>query len=253
MKIYSWNVNGIRAIQKKGFIDWVLGEQADIICLQEIKATVGQLDEELINIEGYQSYWNPAVRKGYSGVAVYVRTLPGEVINGIGVERFDVEGRVLISKFEEFTLFNIYFPNGGMGDDRVQFKIEFYEEVIACCNAIKNQGGKVIICGDFNTAHRNIDLKNPKANETASGFLPVERAMLDKFLSNGYVDVYRYLYPEQVKYTWWSYLFKARERNAGWRIDFFYVSDNMLDDIEDCQILDQVEGSDHCPVVLILK
>ncbi len=261
MKLYSWNVNGIRAAQKKGFVDWVLREEPDILCLQEVKATVEQLDDVIINIEGYQSYWNPAQRKGYSGVATYIKNTlvsslskqPIKITNGIGIERFDLEGRVIVTDFEDFTLLNIYFPNGGMGDDRVQFKMDFYEAVIVYCNNIVNQGGEVIICGDFNTAHREIDLKNPKANENTSGFLPVERAMLDKFLAHGYIDVFRHLYPELVKYSWWSYRTKARERNAGWRIDYFYSSSNLLEDIVDGHILDDVEGSDHCPIALILK
>ncbi len=253
MKIYSWNVNGIRAAQQKGLLEWIATEQPDILCLQEVKATVDQLDAELVHIEGYQSFWHPAQRKGYSGVATYTRINPIETVKELGIDSFDSEGRVLISKFEDFTLLNIYFPNGGMGDDRVQYKLAFYEEIINYCNVIKNQGGKVIICGDFNTAHREIDLKNPKANETASGFLPIERAMLDKFLFYGYVDVFRHLYPEKIQYSWWSYRFKARARNAGWRIDYFYASCNVVDDIADCQILDQIEGSDHCPIALILK
>ncbi len=262
MKLYSWNVNGIRAVQKKGFVDWVLHEAPDVLCLQEVKAMEEQLDDELVNIKGYQSYWHPAQRKGYSGVAIFIKQTfasasgqqkPVQISQGIGVERFDTEGRVIVANFKDFTLLNIYFPNGGMGDERVRFKMDFYEEVIAYCNNIINQGGKVIICGDFNTAHREIDLKNPKANENTSGFLPVERAMLDKFLAYGYSDVFRHLYPERVQYTWWSYRTKARERDAGWRIDYFYVSNNMREDIFNCKILDDVEGSDHCPIVLHIK
>lgn len=262
MKLYSWNVNGIRAVQKKGFVDWVLREEPDILCLQEVKAVVDQLDETLVSIHGYQSYWHPAQRKGYSGVATYIKqslllSLGNQesikIINGLGIERFDAEGRVLVSEFKGFTLLNIYFPNGGMGDDRVQFKMEFYEAVIAYCDGLVRQGKKVIICGDFNTAHREIDLKNPKANENVSGFLPVERAMLDHFLAHGYIDVFRHLYPDKVQYTWWSYRTRARERNAGWRIDYFYISKNLLDDIVDCQHFDDMEGSDHCPIALILK
>lgn len=262
MKLCSWNVNGIRSIQKKGFVDWVLREQPDVLCLQEIKASVEQLDESLVSINGYQSYWNPAQRKGYSGVATYIKEsllssqgygLHIRISNGLGIERFDSEGRVIAATFDDFTLLNIYFPNGGMGDERVQFKLEFYEAIIDYCDQIVKHGGKVMICGDFNTAHREIDLKNPKANENVSGFLPVERAMLDTFLGHGYVDVFRHLYPEQVQYTWWSYRTRARERNAGWRIDYFYVSENLLEQIDECRIMDEIEGSDHCPVALNLK
>lgn len=261
MKIYSWNVNGIRAVQKKGFVDWLLREEPDILCLQEIKAAPEQLDEALVSIPGYESYWNPAQRKGYSGVATYLKQSllsslgkqdPIEISNGLGIERFDIEGRVLVSKFAEFTLLNIYFPNGGLGDERVQFKLAFYEAVIAYCDNVVKQGGKVIICGDFNTAHREIDLKNPKANENVSGFLPIERAMLDNFLAHGYIDVFRCLYPEKAQYTWWSYRTRARERNAGWRIDYYFISNNLKDRIVDCQLLDYVEGSDHCPIAFII-
>lgn len=253
MKIYSWNVNGIRAIQKKGFVDWVLKESPDILCLQEIKASSEQLDDELLNISGYIGFWNPARRKGYSGVATYFKKEPLSIAYGIGVERFDSEGRIMISTHDDFILLNVYFPNGQMGDERLKFKLDFYEEIINYCDYLTDKGIKVVICGDFNTAHREIDLKNPKANENNSGFLPVEREMLDKFLSHGYVDVFRYCYPEQVQYTWWSYRTRARERDIGWRIDCFYASGNMLNDIQDCRHLNEVEGSDHCPLVIILK
>lgn len=253
MKIITWNVNGIRAAQKKGFINWVNKEKPDILCLQETKANVEQLDREIINIEGYSSYWSSANRKGYSGVATYVKNEPVMVDYGIGIEKFDTEGRILITAFEEFILLNIYFPNGQMGEDRLKYKLEFYEEIIKYCNIIKDSGKKVVICGDFNTAHHEIDLKNPKANEKTSGFLPIERELLDKFLSFGYIDVFRQFYPEEVKYSWWSYRTRARERDAGWRIDYFYVSDNFIKDVKDCQIMNEVQGSDHCPIRLELK
>ncbi len=253
MKIYSWNVNGIRAVQKKGFIDWVIKEQPDILCLQETKANPGQLSQELVNIESYRSYWHWADKAGYSGVAIYTRRPPRKVVRHTGVERIDSEGRLIISEHEEFVLFNIYFPNGQMSQERLNYKLDFYHNIIEICDQWKKRGHKVIICGDFNTAHREIDLKHAAANQSRSGFLPVEREMLDKFLSHGYIDIYRHLYPEKVQYSWWSMRTKARERDIGWRIDYFYISENLLPDVEDCRIMDRIEGSDHCPIALLLK
>ncbi|NLJ40505.1 MAG: exodeoxyribonuclease III [Clostridiales bacterium] len=252
MRIYSWNVNGIRAIQKKGFVDWVLEEQPDILCLQETKAHPVQLDDELINIQGYHSYWNHPERKGYSGVALYTKVEPKSVEYGIGVDVFDDEGRIIVAEYDDFILLNIYFPNGQMNDERLKFKLDFYDEVLDYCNERVKAGDRLVICGDYNTAHREIDLKNPKSNEKRSGFLPIERAWIDKFIQNGYTDTFRHFYPDTVKYSWWSYRFKAREQNIGWRIDYHFVSDNMLDSVKDAIILNDVMGSDHCPVVLLL-
>lgn len=253
MKIYSWNVNGIRAIQKKGFIDWVLEEQSDILCLQETKAHVEQLDEELLHIDGYYSYFSEGERKGYSGVATYTKEKPLSVKKGIGIERFDREGRILITEYEDFILFNIYFPNGQKDDERLQYKMDFYDAILDYCNDLKDQWKNLIICGDYNTAHKEIDIKNPKSNEKRSGFLPMERQWMDQFISNGYIDTYRTLHPESIEYSWWSYRFKARERNAGWRIDYFFVSDHFMDQVAEAEILTDVMGSDHCPIVLSLK
>lgn len=253
MKIYSWNVNGIRAVQKMGFIQWLTEEQPDVLCLQETKAHPEQLEESLVNIKGYQSCWNSGERRGYSGVASYFQKEPLQVEKNLGVEEFDREGRILISFHENLVLLNVYFPNGQMGEERLSYKLRFYEYLINFCEELKNRYPRLVICGDFNTAHREIDLKNPKANEGRSGFLPVEREMLDRFLSYGYVDAFRYLYPEKVQYSWWSYRTRARERNAGWRIDCFYVSEKLLDDIIDCEVLDHIPGSDHCPISLYLK
>ncbi|MCY6958689.1 exodeoxyribonuclease III [Clostridium brassicae] len=253
MKIYSWNVNGIRAITKKGFIDWVNKEQPDILCIQETKIQQDQIDDNIRNIEGYKSYFSCAERKGYSGVAVYTKQEPISVSYGIGIDRFDSEGRILICEYKEFILFNIYFPNGQKDDERLNYKMEFYDALLEYCNNLKDQGKKLIICGDYNTAHKEIDLKNPKSNEKRSGFLPIEREWMDKYIANGYIDTFRYLYPEEVKYSWWSYRFNARANNAGWRIDYHFVSDNMKENIENADILNNVMGSDHCPVVLEIK
>lgn len=253
MKIYSWNVNGIRAIQKKGFLEWVSEESPDILCLQEIKANQDQLDDELINIEGYYSYFNSAERKGYSGVAVYTKQKPLNVCYEIGIEKFDSEGRIIVCEYADFTLLNIYFPNGQKDDERLNYKMEFYDEILAYCNKEVARGKKLVISGDYNTAHNEIDLKNPKANSERSGFLPIERAWIDKFIANGYVDTFRKIYPEEIKYSWWSYRFNARKNNAGWRIDYHFVSENLFKQVKDASIINEVMGSDHCPVVVELK
>jgi len=252
VKILSWNVNGIRAIEKKGFIEWVQREQPDILCLQETKANVEQLSDELINIQGYYSFFCSGERKGYSGVATYTKEEPLSIAYGIGIEKFDSEGRILITEYPDFTLLNIYFPNGQKDEERLNYKMEFYDAILDYCEEQKSKGKKLIISGDYNTAHKEIDLKNPKANEDRSGFLPIERAWIDKFISNGYIDTFRYFHPNEEKYSWWSYRFKARERNAGWRIDYHFVSDNFINTIKGADILNDVLGSDHCPVALYL-
>ncbi|MBU3171037.1 exodeoxyribonuclease III [Clostridium estertheticum] len=252
MKIYSWNVNGIRAIKNKGFIEWVESEQPEVLCLQETKIQEDQISDELKNIEGYYSYFCCAQKKGYSGVAIYTKQKPISIMRGIGIEKFDSEGRILIAEFENFTLFNIYFPNGQKDEDRLNYKMEFYDELLAYCEKLRKKGKKLIICGDYNTAHNVIDLKNPKANEKYSGFLPIERAWMDKFISHGYVDTFRYLHEEEVKYSWWSYRFKARENNAGWRLDYFFITKDLLSELKEASILNEVIGSDHCPVSIII-
>lgn len=253
LKIYSWNVNGIRSIEGKGFAEWLQAQQPDILCLQETKAEIQQLSDKIVQPPGYTSYWNSGLRKGYSGVATYVKNTPRKIYTGIGIERFDNEGRILITEYDDFTLLNIYFPNGQMNEERLQYKLEFYEALIEYGEELKKKQPRLILCGDFNTAHREIDLKNPKANAKRSGFLPSEREMLDKFLAHGYIDVFRYLYPDKVQYSWWSYRMQAREKNVGWRIDYFYATKNLIDGILDCVIIDSVTGSDHCPIGIYLK
>ncbi|MCJ7688166.1 MAG: exodeoxyribonuclease III [Clostridiaceae bacterium] len=252
MKIYSWNVNGIRAIKGKGFIDWILKDQPDILCIQETKIQEVQISEELKNIEGYYSYFSCAEKKGYSGVATYTKQKPISVTYGIGIERFDSEGRIVITEFKEFTLLNIYFPNGQKDEVRLKYKMDFYDALLDYCEILRAKGKKLIICGDYNTAHNAIDLKNPKANEKYSGFLPIERAWMDKFISYGYVDTFRSLHEAETKYSWWSYRFKAREKNVGWRIDYFFVTQDLLCEIKGADILNEVVGSDHCPVSINL-
>ena len=252
MKIYSWNVNGIRAARKKGFLEWVKKESPDVLCLQETKASVEQLDDELVNIPGYHSFFHSAERKGYSGVATYTKIKPLEVNYKIGIDRFDNEGRIIVSEYDRFILFNIYFPNGQKDDQRLRYKLDFYDELLKYWNNLRDNGKNLVICGDYNTAHNEIDLKNPKANSERSGFLPIEREWMDHFIANGYVDTFRKLNPETVKYSWWSYRTKSREKNTGWRIDYHFVNESFFDHVRNAEILNDVMGSDHCPVVLDL-
>jgi len=253
MRIISWNVNGIRAIGKKGFADNLLALNADVVCLQETKAQLDQLTSDIADIPGYRSYFHSADRKGYSGTAVYSRLDPVSVSYGLGEDRFDHEGRTIEIDFGDFILYNIYFPNGGQGPERLQFKLDFYDCFLARITGQMQSGRKIIVCGDVNTAHREIDLANPAANAGISGFLPEERAYMDLFEEKGLVDSYRMLYPDtENMYTWWSYRTFARNRNAGWRIDYFWVSDSMKDRIRDSGMLSETEGSDHCPIFLDL-
>ncbi len=250
MQIYSWNVNGIRAIKRKGFLDWITEEQPDIIGLQETKIQDEQVTDDLREINGYYSYFSFAERKGYSGVALYSKYEPISVIHGLGIERFDREGRVLIAVYPDFTLLNIYFPNGKRSKKRLQYKLDFYDAVLDYCEELRGKDQEIIMFGDYNTAHHEIDLKNPQANKDTSGFLPVEREWLDKLEDHGYIDTYRYFYPDKIEYSWWSYRTRARERDAGWRIDYHFVSEGLEDRLQDAQILSDVMGSDHCPVTI---
>lgn len=252
MKITTWNVNGFRAVIKKDFLNSLSRLNPDILCLQELKAKSEQVTENEIQIPGYTHIWNSAERPGYSGVGTYIKNEVSVVENnfGLGVEEFDVEGRVISTNTEKFILFNIYFPNGQRGQDRVDFKLRFYEKLLNICDAEHNKGKSIIITGDFNTAHNEIDLANPKENQKTSGFLPEERVWIDKFFDNGFTDAYRKLYPEKVEYTWWTYRFNARQRGIGWRLDYFLVSDHFVPKIKDVVIHNDILGSDHCPVTL---
>jgi len=250
MKITTWNVNGIRAALGKGLKEWTLNEAMDVLCLQEIKARPEQLSPEQAAFPGYSVVWNPAQRPGYSGVATLLRQPALETVSGLGEERFDVEGRVIRTRHPHFLLYNIYFPNGQRGQERVDYKLDFYALLLKQCQALMAQGENIIITGDFNTAHQAIDLKNPKENEGNSGFLPEEREWVQKFLEAGFRDVFRDLYPQREQYTWWTYRMNARQRNVGWRIDYFLVSQGAANRVKDVVIHDQVTGSDHCPVTL---
>lgn len=252
-RIFSWNVNGIRAALNKGLLDWFAAESPDILCVQETKASPGQVEDGLLPPNGYHATWNPAERKGYSGVATFGKKKPRAVHLGMGIEEFDVEGRMIRGEYDGFDLLNVYFPNGTSGSERLDYKMRFYDAFLEHCEALRKSGKELIVTGDFNTAHRPIDIKNAKANEKNSGFLPEERAWLDKFIAHGYVDVFRKLYPEKVQYTWWTYRFGARGRNIGWRIDYFFVTEALMPRVKDAFILDQVPGSDHCPLALVIK
>lgn len=253
MRITTWNVNGIRAAFGKNAFEWVGEFKPDVLCLQEIKAKEDQIDGEVFTSMGYQAVWNPAERPGYSGTGTLYTKIPVEIKKGIGVERFDDEGRTIHFSFPEFELFNIYFPNGGEENKRVPFKLDFYEQLLLNCENLMAEGKEIIITGDFNTAHREIDLKNPKANEKNTGFLPEERVLIDHFLIKGFIDVFRHLYPEKVVYTWWTYRFNARKNNVGWRLDYFLGTKGILDKTKDVIVHSDVMGSDHCPVTLELN
>lgn len=252
MILISWNVNGIRAVEKKGFIDWAENCEADILCLQETKAHKEQLSQKLINVNGYNSYWSSGERKGYSGVANYSKVIPAKTVTGFnGHEKFDCEGRILVSYFDNFVLLNIYFPNGQRDDERLQYKLDFYDATLDFCEELRQQGKSLIICGDYNTAHNEIDLARPKANEKTSGFLRIERDWMDKFESFGYIDTFRKLHPDTTDaYSWWSYRTAARAKNVGWRLDYFYITPELLPKLKRAEILSDVMGSDHCPVLL---
>ncbi len=252
MKIVSWNLNGIRAAQRHGFLEWLALERPDILCVQEIKARPEQLDQALLHPEGYEAFWQPAERKGYSGTAVFARKAP-ERLEPLGVDRFDREGRTQVLFYPDFVLINAYFPNSREAGARLEYKIEYCDAVLDRCQALRQAGRRIILCGDFNIAHKPIDLANPKANENNPGYLPEERAWMDKFLAAGYVDTFRMFHPEPGCYTWWTYRFHARERNIGWRIDYFCVNTEARDLVQDSEILDSVMGSDHCPIRLTLN
>ena len=253
MKITTWNVNGLRAALSKGAWDWVKQAAPDVLCLQEIKARPDQLSEENHGrFIPHSVYWNPAEKPGYSGVATFTSVLPLSVDYGIGRDEFDLEGRVIRTKFHNFTLFNVYFPSGQRGHDRVEYKLKFYAHLLEILDNLQKAGESVIVCGDFNTAHNEIDLRHPKANKNTSGFLPEERAWIDIYLSHGLVDIYRLLFPDKVEYTWWTYLANARQNNTGWRLDYFMISNALVPFVKDVTIHSEILGSDHCPVTLLI-
>lgn len=252
IKMISWNVNGIRAAVKKGLMEWMEESNADILCFQETKASPEQLSQDVLNPTGYHSYWNAAEKKGYSGTVTYSKIEPTRVLYGMGEPRFDSEGRMVITEYPEFVLFNVYFPNGKKNKERLRYKLDFYDAFLSVVDSHKKKGKGVIACGDFNTAHKEMDLARPKENEKVSGFLPIEREWIDDFISHGYTDTLRQFNKKPGQYSWWDYKTRARERNIGWRIDYFFVSNDLLSKLKDAFILNEVMGSDHCPVGVVM-
>lgn len=248
IELLCWNVNGIRAVEKKGFLSWLEQRQPDVLCLQEIKVQQDQVPARIRQPEGYYAYWDFPARKGYSGVATLTKQRPEQVSTGLGIERFDIEGRVLTVQYPTFTLLNGYFPNGKMSQERLEYKMDFYDAFLEFADRLCSEGRPLVICGDLNTAHKEIDLARPKDNEDVSGFLPMERAWMDKLVAYGFVDTFRHFNEAPHQYTWWSARTRARERNVGWRLDYFFVSEELLGSVTEASILSDVFGSDHCPV-----
>lgn len=253
IELLCWNVNGIRAAKNKGFLGWLQKESPEIICLEETKVQPEQLDSDLREPYGYRTYWNYPEKKGYGGVATFSKIEPISVKYTFENVRLDLEGRVIITEYHDFILMNIYFPNGKMGPDRLKYKMEFYDVFLGYADSMKSRGRKLVICGDFNTAHKEIDIARPKENERVSGFLPTERAWIDKFVSHGYVDTFRHFNKEPNQYSWWDLKTRARDRNVGWRIDYFFVSENLMPSVSKAFIMSEVTGSDHCPVGIVLN
>jgi exodeoxyribonuclease-3 len=255
MEIYSWNVNGIRSVAKKGFESWFNSTKPEILCLQEVRAEKDQLPDFLLDAEGYYSFWNPCQKKkGYSGVGILSQIEPDEVNYGMGIDEFDEEGRIVQLVFPDWVLNSVYFPNGGQGEERLDYKLRFYDAFLENSLQWLEQGKHVITLGDYNTCHKEIDIARPKENENISGFLPIERAWIDKYVQNGFVDSFRHFYPEKREaYTWWSNRFGARARNVGWRLDYAFVDKEMIGSVIDSKIHPGVEGSDHCPISISLE
>ena len=249
MKLISWNVNGLRACVTKGFMDYFEEADADVFCIQESKLQEGQISLEL---EGYHQYWNYAEKKGYSGTAVFTKEKPLSVAYGMEIEKHDQEGRVITLEFKDFFLVTVYTPNAQEGLARLDYRMEWEDEFRGYLKKLDEQK-PVIVCGDMNVAHQEIDLKNPKTNRKSAGFSDQEREKFGCLLNAGFIDTYRYLYPDKVEYSWWYYRFKAREKNAGWRIDYFLISEGLRDRLKDAKIHTSVMGSDHCPVELDLQ
>ena len=249
MRIISYNVNGIRAAIKKGFLEWLASDPADVICLQEVKAHMGDIDVKAIEAAGYQGHWFCAQKKGYSGVAILSKIKPAKIIEGCQMEQSDFEGRVIRADFGDTTVISAYFPSGTSGEIRQSYKYIWLEEFMQFLNELKKKRKKLIVCGDYNIAHKEIDIHNPAGNKKTTGFLPEERAWFDRFFENDFVDGFRHLNKEKDQYTWWSVLRPSnRLENKGWRIDYINVSKNLKDKIKDVKIFPEVKHSDHCPI-----
>lgn len=252
IRIVSWNVNGLRAIYKKGFTDFVEQNNFDIICLQEIRIEQEKITQDLLSLKGYFPYFSSAKKPGYSGVAIYAKIKPLQSGNSLGSSRFDDEGRVLWLEYKDFIIFNTYMPNGGRAMQRLDYKLDFYDSFLQYLETFVQKGKKIILTGDINTAHKAIDLARPKQNKKNTGFLPEERMWIDKLLEAGFTDTFRYFNKEPSNYTWWDTKTRSRERNVGWRLDYFFVSNNLLTKLRRSSILHHVFGSDHCPITLEL-
>jgi len=253
MKIISWNTNGLRATAKQGFFNPLFQKyKMDVLCLQEIKATPEQLPEEVRNVSNYYSYFtHPKFKKGYSGIAIYTKEKPKEVFYGMGIKKLDDEGRLLGIKLKDFTIISGYFPNGGQGPHRLKYKLEFYDAFLKFIKKLRKNGENVIFCGDINTAHEAIDLARPKANEENTGFLPIERIWIDKVIKNNFIDVWRYFNPNKKDvYTYWDIKTRARDRNVGWRLDYFFADAKIIPKIKNTSMLSNYMGSDHCPLLM---
>lgn len=250
MKLISWNVNGLRAVLKKGFEEFFYETDADIFCVQETKMQEGQIEN--FELKGYTQYWNSAIKKGYSGTAIFTKIEPISVSYGLGIEEHDQEGRVITLEFEKFYLINIYTPNSKRGLERLDYRMVWEDEIRSYLGKL-NKTKPVIMCGDLNVAHQEMDLKNPKTNRKNAGFTDEERGKMTELLDAKFIDTFRYMYPEEIGYTWWSYMANAREKDIGWRIDYFITSDDIKEKIEDACIYKQIYGSDHCPVGLEIK
>ncbi|WP_010251390.1 exodeoxyribonuclease III [Acetivibrio cellulolyticus] len=249
LKMISWNVNGIRAVMGKGFTDFFQKEDADIFCIQETKVQEGQIE---IPFEGYYKYWNYAEKKGYSGVAVFTKIKPITVSYGIGIEEHDKEGRVITLEFDEYYVVTVYTPNSQRGLTRLHYRMKWEDDFLSYLKSLERYK-PVIVCGDLNVAHKEIDLKNPQSNKKNAGFTEEERSKFDSYVNNGFIDTFRYFYPDRIGvYTWWSYMFNSRQNNAGWRIDYFIVSERIKDRLKDALVYSEITGSDHCPVGILL-
>lgn len=252
IKLISWNVNGIRAAAKKGFLEWLAQSPADIVAIQETKANPNQLGPNILEPDGYQSFWNSALRPGYSGVATYSKIAPLRTQTEFPHPILNNEGRILLQEFKQFYFLNVYFPNGKAREERLQYKLKFYEEFLKLIEKLRRKK-PIVFCGDVNTAHCEIDLARPRANEKISGFLEVERKWIDKVIGKDYIDTFRIMHPDEIKYSWWSQRSGARERNVGWRIDNFFVSAELRKNIVTAEIHSEILGSDHCPISLELS
>ncbi|WP_448518997.1 exodeoxyribonuclease III [Rhodoflexus sp.] len=253
MKIITYNVNGIRAAMKKNLVGWLEEEQPDILCLQEVKAAPTQIDLTPFTAMGYQYYWHEAEKRGYSGVAIFSKVEPLAVTYGMGKPKYDTEGRVIKFDLSEFSVINVYMPSGTTGDVRQQFKYEWLDDFKSYLQDLQQQGRGLLIGGDFNIAHRPIDIHNPVSNKNSSGFLPAEREWMDRLFEEGFWDVFRTFHPEPHRYTWWSSRANSRAKNLGWRIDYWVANDLMRDSVLACDILQAIVHSDHCPVVVEIR